>query len=89
MAIAYAVGEGKLSAYQVMSVAATAYALTIGFWLTDIPAQPASVVAGLQTLWDAATLLFLQLLWIIGFVYKGKSSVTEARMEIHLCHDKL
>jgi prolipoprotein diacylglyceryltransferase len=82
-------GEGRRTAYQVMSIVATAYALSIGFWLTDIPVQPASVTKGLQTLWDPGMLLFLQLLWIVGFVYMGKSSVTEARTEIHLCHDKI
>ena len=82
-------GDGRVSAYQIMSMVAMVYALSIGFWLTDIPAHPASIALGLQSLWDPGTLLFLQLLWIVSFVYMGRSSVTEARMEIHLCNDKI
>jgi prolipoprotein diacylglyceryltransferase len=82
-------GDGRVSAYQIMSIVAMVYALSIGFWLTDIPAHPASIALGLQSLWDPGTLLFLQLLWIVSFVYMGRSSVTEARMEIHLCNDKI
>jgi hypothetical protein len=82
-------GGGKLSAYQIMSIVATVYALIIGFWLADVPVLEASIMDGLRVLWDPWMLLFLQLLWIISFIYTGKSSVTEANLEIHLCHDKL
>jgi prolipoprotein diacylglyceryltransferase len=82
-------GAGKLSAYQLMAAVATVYAMAIGLWLTDVPLQPASISRGLETLWDPGMLLFLQLLWTVSFVYMGKSSVTEARMEIQLCGDKI
>jgi hypothetical protein len=54
-----------------------------------VPVLEASIMDGLRVLWDPWMLLFLQLLWIISFIYTGKSSVTEANLEIHLCHDKL
>jgi hypothetical protein len=82
-------GDGKLSAYQIMSIVATVYALIIGFWLADVPVLEASIMDGLGVLWDPGMLLFLQLLWIVSFIYTGKSSVTGWNLEIHLCHDKI
>lgn len=82
-------GQGKLSAYQIMALAATLYAIVIGLWLSDVPVQAANLSQGLQALWNPAMLLFLQLLWIVSFIYTGKSSVTEARLAINVCHDKI
>jgi prolipoprotein diacylglyceryltransferase len=82
-------GQGRLSAYQIMALAATLYAIIIGLWLARVPAQPASLAHGLETLWHPAMLLFLQLLWIVSFVFTGKSSVTESRLAIHVCQDKI
>jgi prolipoprotein diacylglyceryltransferase len=82
-------GGGKLSAYQIMSIAATVYALSIGFWLADVPVLEASITDGIGVLWHPGMLLFLQLLWIVSFIYTGKSSVTGSNLEIHLCHDKI
>lgn len=82
-------GAGRLSAYQIMSAFATVYALSIGFWIAEVPVRDASIMHGLGTLWSPGMLLFLQLLWIISFIYTGKSSVTESDLEIHLCHDKI
>jgi hypothetical protein len=70
-------------------LAATLYAIVIGVWLSSVPVQQASLAQGLETLWHPAMLIFLQLLWIVSFVFTGKSRVTESRLAIHVCQDKI
>lgn len=34
-------------------------------------------------------LLYLQVFWIAIFVYTGRSSVTEAKVMVHVCQDRV
>jgi hypothetical protein len=47
------------------------------------------VLAGAATLWSPGMLLFLQVLWIVIFIYTGRSSVTEARVAVRVCEDRV
>jgi hypothetical protein len=82
-------GGGSFTAYQLMSVVATAYALAIGLWLARVPVLEASITDGLEVLWHPGMLLFLQLLWIVSFIYTGRSSVTESNLQIRICREKI
>ena len=78
-------GNGRISAYQVMSLAAAGYAVVLAYLAPPPAALPAiSIVQGLRALWHPAMLLFLQALWITAFVYTGKSSVTGATIRFHV-----
>jgi hypothetical protein len=82
-------GGGQVSAYQWMAVAGVVYAALAG-WLLPAVAHPRpDLFAGVATLWHPGMLLFLQVLWIVIFIYTGRSSVTEARVAVHVCHDRV
>ncbi len=76
-------GEGRISRYQMMSLATLPYALLIQ------PLIPASgnaldVAAGLRTLWHPAVILFIQALWIMMFARMGRSRVTGSNLTLHV-----
>lgn len=78
-------GNGRISAYQIMSLAAAGYAVVLAY-LAPLPTAPPviSIAQGLHALWHPAMLLFLQVLWITAFVYTGKSSVTGVTIRFHV-----
>ena len=82
-------GGGQTSAYQWMAVAGVTYALLIAYLLPVAAHPKANLLAGAEALWSPWMLLFLQLLWIAIFVYTGRSSVTEAKMAVRVCHDRV
>ncbi len=83
-------GGGRISAYQIMAVAALGYTLAAALWLG--PGQPANhpdLTRGLALLWNPALLLGLQALWIIVLVYTGRSRVTAAHLHFHVVRDNV
>lgn len=82
-------GEGKLSVYQLMALAAILYLLgMVPFFPTETVPSP-EVLAGLEALWNPALLLLLQGLWIFIFLYTGRSSVTGATLSFHVHSDRI
>jgi len=82
-------GGGPVSAYQWMAVAGVLYAALAGY-LLPVAAHPnPDLLAGAATLWHPGMLLFLQVLWVAIFIYTGRSSVTEAKVAVHVCHDRV
>jgi hypothetical protein len=49
----------------------------------------AELSAGIETAWQLLVLLFLQTLWLVVFVFFGKSMVTGAEISFHLHHDRI
>ncbi len=82
-------GDGQASAYQWMAVAGVVYALLVAFLLPAVAHPKADLFAVTETLWSPGMLLFLQVLWIAIFVYTGRSSVTEARVAVRVCEDRV
>jgi prolipoprotein diacylglyceryltransferase len=81
-------GCGRISAYQVMAIAAAAYAVAIFFLFQDTPIAP-SISQGLRLLWNPAIILACQFLWIGIFLYMGRSQVTGARISFHVRKDRI
>lgn len=82
-------GGGSVSVYQWMAVAGVVYAALAGY-LLPVAAHPRpDLLAGAATLWSPGMLLFLQVLWIAIFIHTGRSSVTEAKVAVHVCHDRV
>ncbi|MGD9330007.1 MAG: prolipoprotein diacylglyceryl transferase [Desulfobacterales bacterium] len=80
-------GNGRISAYQYMSLFAALYAIVLAIFIpTPPPAQSLSVLMGLSALWHPAMLLFLQALWITAFLFTGRSNVTGSTIEFHVHH---
>jgi hypothetical protein len=80
---------GKFSAYQLMTFAGIFYAISLSHVVTDEPAAAPDLKLGLQAVWQPAILLTLQALWVVVFVFFGKSLATGAEIEFHLHHDRI
>jgi hypothetical protein len=80
-------GEGRFSAYQWMGLAAIPYALAMAWWFAGAAAGRPQLAAGLAVLWQPGVLLALQALWLLIFLYTGRSAVTGATLSFHVHHE--
>jgi hypothetical protein len=82
-------GGGKISAYQVMSLAALPYMTALAFLSPPPSPQVPDILLGLRGLWHPVVIIFLQCLWVGSFIYTGKSQVTGATMSFHVVKDRV
>jgi len=82
-------GNGRVSAYQLMGVAAIVFAAAHGYFVADSVGITADLAAGLEALWRTEVLLALQTLWALVFLMFGKSMVTGAQISFHLREDRI
>lgn len=82
-------GAGAVSPYQVMGLAAVAYGCGAIMLAPAPPALHANIAAGIGTLWQPALLLFLQAIWLVIFLYTGRSTVTGATLSFHVHRDRI
>ena len=82
-------GGGVLSTYQIMALVVSAYAVFLSVLFVDAASPTASLYLGLSALWHPAVLLILQMLWLVIFIYTGRSAVTEAHMSFRVCREKI
>lgn len=82
-------GEGKISIYQMMSLVALLYAVGLLFFVPQSPAGTSRIEAGLKSIWSPETILFLQGLWAVIFLYTGKSKVTAAKIFVYVVKDRI
>ncbi|HQP31427.1 MAG TPA: prolipoprotein diacylglyceryl transferase [Deltaproteobacteria bacterium] len=81
-------GSLSLSAYQVMAALAVVIAIVV-VSLYNAPFRVPHIVDGLSMLWHPLALLFLQGLWLAVFYSSGRSSVTGARVSLHVIHERI
>jgi len=82
-------GNGKVSAYQILSAIAIIYALPIGFWFR-LPDENIPVLAsGLMIFGNPALLFFFLVVWTIALIYMGKSKVTTAVISFNIVREKI
>lgn len=86
-------GGGTVSVYQWLALAgwllACLYAVAGQLAAPAAPLPPPDLLAGLQALWQPATIVLVQLLALIIFVYSGRSFVTEASLRLYVCEDRV
>jgi hypothetical protein len=82
-------GGGRISAYQWMSLAGVLYAVLAATLMPAAVHHKPALLAGVAALWSPGTLLFLQAVGVIIFIYTGRSSVTESRVSVHVCKDRI
>jgi len=82
-------GEGKISVYQVMGVIAVIYTLNISILFPQALMGPADLMAGLRSIWNPTSLLFLYALWFAIFIYTGRSMVTGASLSFHVNSNRI
>lgn len=77
-------GEGKISAYQIMGAISIVYGWLLLPLLPGRSQATPDLAKGAAALWGPAPLLLLQLLWVLIFLYTGRSTVTGATMRFHV-----
>jgi prolipoprotein diacylglyceryltransferase len=82
-------GEGKVSGYQMMAAIACLYGLIIAYMFNEAPASLPDLSLGFAAMWNPAVLISLLALWIVTFVYLGKSRVTASSIEIYVLRGKI
>ncbi len=84
-------GERRFSIYQWMGIIAIPYALAVSyyFYTTETVTEIPDLAVGLSEIWQPGALLFLQLIWILLFIYTGRSSVTGANLSFHVHRDRI
>ena len=82
-------GGKAISPYRLMAVATLLIGLAYAYWYHGtFPAAP-DLERGLNAVWAPGPLMALQLMGLIIFFYTGRSDVTQSRMQIHVCQDKI
>jgi hypothetical protein len=81
-------GGGRISAYQIMALAAIIYAIGLCM-LLDLPPVATDISIGLRLLWSPGIILTCQVLWIGIFLFMGRSQVTGARISFHVRKDRI
>jgi len=82
-------GEGKISAYQIMGMIGVLYAIAVAYFLAYEPVGLPDLSAGLKSLWSPALILFLQGIWLVIFLYTGRSTVTGATLSFYVHRDRI
>ncbi|MGD0278890.1 MAG: prolipoprotein diacylglyceryl transferase family protein [Smithella sp.] len=77
-------GHGFISAYQIMTLFAIGYILFIVPFIKEPYTVFPNLLTGIKSLWNPGLIIFLVVLWIIAFVYAGKSSVTCSSINIQV-----
>jgi hypothetical protein len=82
-------GGGKISAYQIMGVGSILYAVALGLLFPGIDGARPDLMAGLAGLYTPPVLISLQVIWIAGFLYTGRSRVTDATLFFNVVRNRI
>lgn len=82
-------GAGRISAYQIMGVIGVLYAIGAASVLTAPSLGLPDLSLGIARLWNPAIILFLQGIWMVIFLYTGRSTVTGATLSFHVHEDRI
>lgn len=81
-------GGGKISAYQIMALVAIGLAAV---YAVLAPTNDAvfAISDGLTALWNPGVVLALIAIWVVIFAYMGRSTVTEATLQVRVRPDRV
>jgi hypothetical protein len=82
-------GERNISAYQIMGICSIPYAALIGVFFPAGPSQFPNILKGLQAFWNPGVIVFLESLWLVTFLFTGRSQVTGATLSFHVIKRKI
>lgn len=77
-------GQGRISTYQVMTLLAMGYILIMVPFVTETSPVMPNLMLGLHSLWRPGIIIFLMVLWIVAFVFTGKSNVTCSSIDVKI-----
>lgn len=82
-------GGGNVSAYQIMGMIGVVYSIAVAWLLSGETFALPNLLSGLSNLWNPTLILFLQGIWVVIFLYTGRSTVTGATLEFHVYTDRI
>jgi hypothetical protein len=82
-------GEGKISAYQKMSLTVIIVSFILTPFLPLYHSPAVSITSGLAALLEPSVLIMLQTVWFMCFAYLGKSKVTGSHVSVFVHSDRV
>ncbi|MGD2150864.1 MAG: prolipoprotein diacylglyceryl transferase [Desulfobacterales bacterium] len=82
-------GKHKISTYQIMGICSIPYAALIAVFFPTSISQIPDVLKGLQAFWNPGVIIFLEILWLVTFLFTGRSQVTGSTLSFHVVKDKI
>lgn len=82
-------GRGRLSVYQLMSLSLVFYPFFIAALFPAEKHLSPDIVRGLKEILNPFLILCLQGIWVLVFLYLGKSKVTGATISFHVFKDRI
>lgn len=82
-------GDSKISAYQIMGLISIVYSIGILFIFPVPELSSPSLIKGISILWNPGIILLFQALWLILFLYLGKSKVTASTLSFHVIKERI
>jgi hypothetical protein len=81
-------GDSRISVYQIMALIAMGY---LAVMLTVLPSDgpTPNLTAGLGAVASAAAIVTLQALWVVLFLYYGRSRVTSSVVSFHVVAERV
>jgi prolipoprotein diacylglyceryltransferase len=82
-------GGLRLSPYRAMAIGGIAYGALVMLLLPAEPPVVPDLLFGLTMLWDPTILVSLQALWLLLFLYTGRSTVTASHISFSVLRDRI
>jgi len=82
-------GGRAFSLYQWLSLVGLLYAGLLALWLPDGPSVRPDLLRGVRTLWQPGVLICLQVLWVVMFLFTGRSRVTRSTLSMQVIQDQI
>jgi hypothetical protein len=83
-------GAGSVfSVYSAMALTASIYCLFVAWFFPSSPSDLPDIAKGLAALRNAGTLTGLELIWVLVFLYMGRSEVTGSVIHFHVRKDRV
>jgi prolipoprotein diacylglyceryltransferase len=82
-------GQGKITAYQYMSIMAVLFTIGLQVYFPQSAHNRPDILAGLRQLWNPSWVIFTQALWLAVFVSLGRSKVTTSTIAIDVQRDRI
>jgi prolipoprotein diacylglyceryltransferase len=82
-------GGLRLSAYQAMAIGGIGYGALVMLLMPPEPPVVPDLLFGLTMLWDPTIIVSLQMLWLLIFLYTGRSTVTASQISFSVLKDRI
>jgi prolipoprotein diacylglyceryltransferase len=82
-------GQGRITAYQFMSIIAMLFAIGFHMYLPQTAQNQPDLLIGLRQLWNPSWVIFIQALWLAVFFYIGRSRVISSTLVFNVRHDMI